>query len=158
MNKNKTRSDEIKQIWQTRRISVPKFKIWNFFSSRFAHCWLSINVRYHRCCLSQEILGDLGGSARNRLVPHTFPTTAPRLSNLLVTLYGRCSKNDSFSPCIRAMSKWERWRAGIIERGVEARVYSFERDERARSCERRDWWRERFFRRSIFFSSLDLFL
>jgi hypothetical protein len=46
----------------------------------------------------------------------------------------------------------ERWRAGILERGVEARVCSFERDERARSCERPDWWRERFFRRARFFS------
>lgn len=49
----------------------------------------------------------------------------------------------SFSPCVRAISKLEP-RAGILERSVEARVYSFERNERARSCKRWDCQRRIF--------------
>lgn len=65
--------------------------------------------------LSREMLGDARGSARNRLVPRTCPATALRLSNLLD---GRCSKNDSFSPCVRA-----RW----VEMGALEGRYSRER-------------------------------
>lgn len=94
-----------------------------------------------------SIMRDRQGSVQNRLVPHAFPTSAPRLSNLLV---GRCSKNDSFPSYERCIGIGARTGRCFLERSVEARVYSFERDETARFLAETDGEGTAFF--AVFFS------